>query len=270
MNRYDSYLQSMSPEEWELFASDFLSFLGWEIVSIPSRGADAGKDLIVSFNSSRFLVSCKHFIHSNQSVGVSDEDQLLERMMQHQCIGFLGFYSTIISSSLLTRLESFKQNNPLLPNFTFHIFDKSIITEIIPSMNIRTLSKYGFTQGFMFPFNVEKENYIPLNCLFCGKDILESDNNINCSTSTLIININNEIEYVYGCKTCCSYEQYFGSIELSQALHSEQLLMWNRHLMEIEQKPEPHKLSINYFENKSKFQNCILQRTFPADWASFL
>lgn len=54
-------------DTWELFARDFLSALGFVIDVEPGRGADGGKDMLVSeqlkgkLHSTKFvwLVSCK-------------------------------------------------------------------------------------------------------------------------------------------------------------------------------------------------------------------
>ena len=67
-------------DTFELFTRDFLSFLGYRIVQDPDRGADGKKDLIVEEiiagitreYTIRWLVSCKHFAHSGNSVKDSD------------------------------------------------------------------------------------------------------------------------------------------------------------------------------------------------------
>ena len=54
---------------FELFAREFLSEIGYEIIEEPARGADGGKDLIIlerrtgigGNTNFRWLVSCKHF-----------------------------------------------------------------------------------------------------------------------------------------------------------------------------------------------------------------
>lgn len=64
---------------FELFARDFLSFLGYEIDEHPSRGPDGGKDLIVretrkgigGETSIRWLVSCKHWVRPGKAIGVA-------------------------------------------------------------------------------------------------------------------------------------------------------------------------------------------------------
>lgn len=55
-------------DTFELFAREFLEFMGFKIISIPDRGADGGVDLIVEEHRHgiggvtivRWLVSCKH------------------------------------------------------------------------------------------------------------------------------------------------------------------------------------------------------------------
>lgn len=104
-------------DTFELFAREFLAHIGFTITSQPSRGPDAGKDLIVEEKRSgvggetivRWLVSCKHYATSGKAVGVEDETNIVERVQQHQCDGFLGFYSTLASTALITRLEGLKQ-----------------------------------------------------------------------------------------------------------------------------------------------------------------
>ena len=55
-------------------------------------------------------MSCKHFSHSKSgkgtSVGVEDETNISDRVRTFKCQGFIGFYSTVVSSGLNTRLEN--------------------------------------------------------------------------------------------------------------------------------------------------------------------
>ncbi|EMI55090.1 type I restriction endonuclease subunit R [Rhodopirellula sallentina] len=103
-------------DQFEFFARDFLKHLGYEIIIEPSRGPDDGRDLVVEETRTgvggktqvRWLVSCKHNAHSkNQAaVGVDDEVDIEGRVRQHQCQGFIAFYSTLPSSGLMRKLES--------------------------------------------------------------------------------------------------------------------------------------------------------------------
>lgn len=96
-------------DTFELFCRDFLEILGYEIVSGPGRGADQGKDLIVREKQGDsyfdWLVSCKHYAHTGSSVTPKIEINIYERVDMHNCHGFMGFYSTIPSSGLVTMLE---------------------------------------------------------------------------------------------------------------------------------------------------------------------
>lgn len=104
-------------DTFELFARDFCDMLGFKIESGPDRGQDGGRDIIIIekregiLNTSeiRWLVSCKHKSHSGKAVLDSDEQDISDRLRAHDCKGFMGFYSTIISSPLGRKLESLKK-----------------------------------------------------------------------------------------------------------------------------------------------------------------
>jgi hypothetical protein len=125
----EAHISSGEQDSFELFAAELLRVIGYEIVDPPGRGADLGKDLIVAERRKgigretvvRWLVSCKHKVHSGKSVGVDDELNLVERVTGHECQGFIGFYSTLPSSGLLGRLKQ------LMPKFEYQILDKGHI-----------------------------------------------------------------------------------------------------------------------------------------------
>jgi len=122
------------PDTFEKFCSDFLKAIGYEILDIPSRGADGGIDLKVrdlrrkpdgSFRTKEiWLVSCKHYAHSGNNVGLPDELSITDRIIQHGCTGFMGFYSTGPTTSLITRLKGLK-----LPFIIY--YDREIENEIV-------------------------------------------------------------------------------------------------------------------------------------------
>src|ERR1043165_3501224 len=97
---------STNQEGFELFARDFLEALGFKVEEGPDRGADEGRDLIVSESSSismtdkRWVVSIKHKAHSNKAVSKNDEVDILGRVRFFNTHGFMAFYSTIPSSGL--------------------------------------------------------------------------------------------------------------------------------------------------------------------------
>jgi hypothetical protein len=110
-------------DTFELFARDFLENRGFEIIGDPARGADGGIDLKikevrkgVSGQETTFfwLVSCKHFAHSGKSVSPDKEVNILERVYQHKCDGFIGFYSTLASSGLGNLLEGLSDKIPYI------------------------------------------------------------------------------------------------------------------------------------------------------------
>jgi hypothetical protein len=82
-------------EIWELFARDLLEELGFIIESGPDRGADGGKDIIakeivkgnLGSHEFRWLISCKHYAHSNKSVTEKDEPNILERVNSFNAYG---------------------------------------------------------------------------------------------------------------------------------------------------------------------------------------
>ena len=67
-------------DSFELFTREFLHAIGLSIDEDPDRGQDGGRDIIVTEkltgiledSEARWLVSCKHKIHSGASVNVKD------------------------------------------------------------------------------------------------------------------------------------------------------------------------------------------------------
>lgn len=171
-------------DTFELFSRDFLEMLGLKAISGPDRGQDGGRDIIiiekrkgvVGISEIRWLVSCKHKAHSGNSVLDSDEIDISDRIRAHNASGFIGFYSTIISSPLGRKLENLKHN------FEIMIFDRERIEQILlESENGRKLAKRYFLKSFsdwenhnMAPSNF-LTTYEPLKCKCCGKDLLDRE-----------------------------------------------------------------------------------------------
>lgn len=169
-------------DNFELFAREFFSALGFCIIEDPDRGQDGGRDLIISEKRTgiigdteiRWLVSCKHKIHSGSAVGTKDEEDILDRIQVHKCDGFIGFYSTIISSPLSRKLNFIKEK------YEIQIFDKEKIERILLENNsAKKLVERFFPQSFSeielkAPTNLLAE-YSPLRCKICGKDLLQRD-----------------------------------------------------------------------------------------------
>jgi len=134
-------------DEFELFARDFLEFMGYTIASNPDRGADEGKDLIVEERRTgvggettiRWLVSCKHLAHSGESVKPKVEQNINDRVASHCCQGFIGMYSTLQSSGLSKTLEGLKSS------FEVQVFDgERIEKHLLASSNGIILARRYF------------------------------------------------------------------------------------------------------------------------------
>lgn len=131
-------------DHFELFARDFLVEIGYKIIEEPARGADGGKDLIVleerkgvgGVSPFRWLVSCKHFAHSKKgakgkSVTSNDEKNIFDRVKSKNCDGFIGFYSTLASESLMNSLRGFESQ------IAFQIYDFMKIESFIVGFSKR-------------------------------------------------------------------------------------------------------------------------------------
>lgn len=165
-------------DTFELFTRDFLQYLGYRIVSNPDRGADGKKDLIVdeviqgitSEYTIRWLVSCKHYAHSGAAVKDIDEPNIIERLKQHKCDGFMGVYSTLSANSLKGLLTGIENNT---------IFDH----ELIEGLLLRDAEGQHLAARY-FPKSYASyriENPVPANlfsdvtsihCEVCGADLL--------------------------------------------------------------------------------------------------
>jgi len=120
-------------DTFELFARDFFKNLGFQIESGPNRGADGGKDLviveplsgIISERVVRWLVSCKHYAHSGNSVRVKDEIGITDRVAKFQCDGFIAFYSTLPSGGLASTFKGLEDS------FSIEVYDNAKIEELL-------------------------------------------------------------------------------------------------------------------------------------------
>lgn len=261
MNGYDNFFIQMNDEEWERFAVDVLYSCGFSILTMPAFGADGGKDLLVEKDNITYIVSCKHYITSQKHVGTSHESDIVDRMVQHGANGFIGFYSTGISIKLQERLDGICKKF----NYSYIIFDKNIISSVIQKMDSKILFNYGIDKTSYY-MNVSQDEYKPLKCMYCEKDIL-TDENIPASLAGLAELKDGSIEFVYGCKTCwLKYKFYLGIfLEIEQALHVEQLLGWDNLIDDIINSNQVT-LSQNFYENKNNFEKRVRQRQYPQNY----
>lgn len=256
MNIYDEFFKGISPEDWEFFAADFLGAKGCTIELPPARGADGGKDMIVSFQGKRYIVSCKHFIKSGKSVTEKDEASFIERTKQHKANGFIGFYSTVVSQALQNRLEGCKDDS-----FEYFIFDKNSISNYLPNMSCFILQKYGLPSPENFYYlNVSESEYQPLPCMACSKDIL-SDEMIRLSMAGFAQDDDGKLHYMFGCKSCISNYCDGYWLDHLQALYIEQLIGWDRCIQDYQGYENLHN---SFWENYFKHRSALMQRLYPS------
>lgn len=174
-------LGSGSQDSFELFARDFLDFLGYRIVLDPSRGADGGKDVVVEEKRIgiggetivRWLVSCKHNAHSGSSVSPAQEANIRDRVDANGCAGFIGVYSTLPSSGLNAALVG------LQSKIETQVFDcEKIEGKLLGNANGLHLAKRYFPESvskwiIQHPKAANVFSTSPsLKCKNCGKELL--------------------------------------------------------------------------------------------------
>ena len=169
-------------ETWELFARDYLEEAGFFIEMPPDRGADGGKDMLITEeikgklhrDKFRWLVSCKHFAHSNKAVNENDhEKNILERLKGFRADGFIGFYSTVASSGLNNRLAQLK-NEKIVRDY--RIFDHKLIENHLLTKGFSNIMLRYFPESYkkIRPIHNVIDEYVALECDNCGKDLLEA------------------------------------------------------------------------------------------------
>lgn len=224
MNIFMDFFKNMTDEEWEKFGVHVLTQVGFSPITLPAYGADGGMDFLVEKNKVKYLVSCKHYISSGKRVGVSNESNIIDRLIQHNVNGFIGFYSTGITTKLQDRLNQICENT----HYHYLIFEPQHIAKIVQSMDTKVLQSFGLYPNKYY-WNVTQSNYQPLKCIVCGKDIL-TDENIPKSLAGVEECENGTYGFVYGCKRCLFHTNLYLNqfIEIEQSLHLKWLQEWER------------------------------------------
>ena len=259
MNRYFDFFCKMNDEEWEHFAVDVLRSAGFSIQTIPAYGTDGGKDFLVSNDDTTYIVSCKHYIRSGNHVGQDDEKNISDRMVQFNAGGFIGFYSTEITTSLQNRLDAICANK----NYKYLIFGPQQIIRIMQYMDTIILQTYGL-YPHKYYMNVHESEYKPLKCMMCGRDILLDENIPNSLAGVARYKMGGKYEYVYGCKPCFINVELFcnAHLELEQALHIRQLQGWEELVDEWIENGDIA-ISDTFHKNRNRFLNRVRQRQLP-------
>jgi len=182
----EAHIATGLQDTFELFARDFLLFIGYKIITDPDRGADGGVDLIVEEVRSgvggettiRWLVSCKHKAHSGKSVSANDDANIRDRVEANDCNGFIGFYSTLASSGLSGNLEGMKSK------IEYQVFDK----EKIESKILHSAKGLEIAERY-FPNSLDAwktnnpqparifTNKPSLKCKVCKKELFDQEDN---------------------------------------------------------------------------------------------
>ena len=177
----EAHLGTGLQDTFELFARDFLAFLGYQVQESPSRGADGGKDIVVVERRSgvggethvHWLVSCKHKAHSGASAKPEDESNIRDRVEANGCQGFIGFYSTLASSGLAGMIDGLKGR------LEAQRFDREQIeAHLLKSPEGLHLARRYFPKSTAVwmganPTPAKIFSEAPsLNCHYCGTDLL--------------------------------------------------------------------------------------------------
>lgn len=258
MNRYYDFFCNMSDEEWEDFSVEVLRYVGFQIQTLPAYGSDGGKDFLVKYDGITYLVSCKHYICSGKHVGQNDEKNIGDRLLQFNANGFIGFYSTRITTGLQNRLDAICNNR----NYQYCIFDSSKIIQIMQSMDTKILQSFGL-YPHKYYMNITMDEYKPLKCMLCGKDCL-TDETIPSSLVGVAKYKNGKHEYIYGCKVCFINVELFDNahLEMEQALHVKLLQGWEN-MIDDWIEDNDIELSENFYKNRCEFLNRVRQRQLP-------
>lgn len=258
MNRFMDFFCGMNDEEWENFSVYVLRQVGFIPCSLPAYGVDGGQDYLVESAGLKYLVSCKHYIKSGKHVGQDDEQNISDRLLQFNATGFIGFYSTGITTGLQKRLDGICNNR----QYNYLIFGPQEITQIMQSMDTKILQSFGLYPNKYY-MNVSRQNYQPLKCVCCGKDIL-ADENIPNSIAGLAEYKDGTYGYVYGCKPCLlNVKLYLGAfLEIEQALHIKWLQDWER---TVDEWIAEDKLLLrnDFYQMRYKFAQGVRQRQLP-------
>ncbi len=87
--------------------------------------------------------------------------------------GFLGFYSTIASSGLNTRLRELRNRGDIKD---YQIFDRKRIEDYLLRLGFSRIFTRYFPESVKHvrPLHKVLDDYIPIACDVCGKDLLEA------------------------------------------------------------------------------------------------
>ncbi|MCK4866351.1 MAG: restriction endonuclease [Gammaproteobacteria bacterium] len=263
---YQEEICKLSPGQWEWFAQDVLFHLGFTVHVGPSEGVDDGLDMLVERDDVKYLVSCKHNYKTRRNVGVREESDIRDRIEQHDCAGFIAFYSVGATTGLKKKLMSLRNKDIDV----VEIYLDNVLN-IIPTMRGYTLQKYFTRPQEMHHHVVQEAEYKPLICMHedCGKDILQHEN-IPRSLVGFNIDKENTVHLLYGCKSClANYCTHPCWAEIGQIRYIEQMLNWCSMIDEL-QSNDGARVSSDFYKHFALLQQAILQIQVPQGWGRWL
>jgi hypothetical protein len=120
-----------------------------------------------------WLVSCKHNANSGKSVGIEDENNILERVRSKNCQGFLGFYSTLPSTALSRRLKELKDQIETKcldrERIESHLMKSAVGLVLAKRYFPRSISDWEREHPKQADLGIEPETLL---CHSCGRDLL--------------------------------------------------------------------------------------------------
>lgn len=282
MDEFDKVLRNMNSDQWERFSVEVLRQIGFDIITYPAYGQDGGQDYLVEKNNKRYLVSCKHYTTSN--IGLKQELNIVDRLVQFKANGFIGFYLSNITTSLQNKLNELDTH--ICGPFCYCIFTQTEIKRIAQEMDSHILHSFGLQPKYYL--NVSKDDYLPLLCPFCHRDMLAEENIPSSLVSfarckdilaaqpypnSLISFANGKddsFSYIYGCNYCLNPIPFpYGYDTLEMLLHIEIQIDWFR-LIDSFIRENNLKLADNFYFIKDHLVQRIAQRLYPqtaGSWA---
>lgn len=168
-------------DRWMHFAQDFMRILGFHIESPPFRDSENQFDFCAieqirgtfNYHPFRWLVSCRHKAATRTAVKETEELDIQERVLRSKADGFIGFYSTPISSALGFHLSELKGRGPIKD---FKVFEPKSLESYL------TTPGFGRVANRYFPAYAKlrrciqtiHDEYMPIKCDHCGNDLLET------------------------------------------------------------------------------------------------
>ena len=150
-----------------------------------------------------WLVSCKHYAVSGRSVGTEDETNITDRLAQHKASGFLGFYSTVASAALVTRLKELRDQRKLEQ---FEIYDGARIESGFHDVGLSgvLLQHLPTSHTSLRPIHPLSDKYKPLSCDVCNKDLLKESTR-NGKLGLIVFAAREDVIYSvhFACKGSC-------------------------------------------------------------------